>query len=77
MQRIAENSGQAPSLGRGSCTLVMETYCEVSQNRKKHENLKNRELFYVCVYVCMVITYSKGKDQPGKVVNPARGQLNR
>ena len=27
--------------------------------------------------VCMVITYSKGKDQPGKVANPARGQLNR
>ena len=22
-------------------------------------------------------TYSKGKDQPGKVTNPARGQLNR
>ena len=32
---------------------------------------------YVCMYVCMVITYSKGKDQPGKVANPARGQLNR
>ena len=31
----------------------------------------------LCAYVCMVITYSKGKDQPGKVVNPARGQLNR
>ena len=29
-------------------------------------------------YVGMVITYSKGKDQPGKVANPARGhQLNR
>ena len=28
-------------------------------------------------YVCMVITYSKGKDQLGKVANPARGQLNR
>ena len=27
--------------------------------------------------VCMVIAYSKGKDQPGKVANPARGQLNR
>ena len=26
---------------------------------------------------CMVITYNKGKDQPGKVANPARGQLNR
>ena len=24
----------------------------------------------------MVITYRKGKDQLGKVVNPARGQLN-
>ena len=29
------------------------------------------------MYVCMVITNSKGKDQPGKVANPARGQLNR
>ena len=31
---------------------------------------------YVCI--CMVTTYSKGKnhtDQPGKVANPARGQL--
>ena len=25
----------------------------------------------------MVITYSKRKGQPGKVANPARGQLNR
>ena len=28
-------------------------------------------------YVCMVITDSKSMDQPGKVANPARGQLNR
>ena len=28
--------------------------------------------------VCMYgHTYSKGMDQPGKVANPARGQLNR
>ena len=27
--------------------------------------------------VSMVITYSKSMDQPGKVANPARGQLNR
>ena len=26
--------------------------------------------------VCMVIICSKGKEQPGKVVNPARGQLS-
>ena len=25
----------------------------------------------------MVITYSEGKDQPSKVADPARGQLNR
>ena len=33
-----------------------------------------------CVYVCigMAITHnSKSKNQPGKVANPARGQLNR
>ena len=31
-------------------------------------------LMYVCVYGH---TYSKSMDQPGKVANPARGQLNR
>ena len=31
----------------------------------------------VCMYARMVITYSKSMDQPGKVTNPARGQLNR
>ena len=37
---------------------------------------------YVCdynnnsgMYVCMVITYSKGDDQPDKAANPTRGQL--
>ena len=29
------------------------------------------------MYVCMAITYIKSMDQPGKVANPARGQLNR
>ena len=32
----------------------------------------------VVLYVwCMVITHNKSKDQPVKVANPARGQLNR
>ena len=32
----------------------------------------------LCIlYICMVITYSKSKDKPGKVAHPARGQLNR
>ena len=36
---------------------------------------------YICVtaavrmYICIAITYSRGEDQPGKVANPARGQL--
>ena len=31
-----------------------------------------------CIYVCMYgHTYSKSMDQPGKVANPALGQLNR
>ena len=29
------------------------------------------------LYGSMVTTYSKGKDQPGKVTNPARDQLKR
>ena len=29
----------------------------------------------ILVYKCIVITYSKGKDQPGKVASRARGQL--
>ena len=29
------------------------------------------------MYVCIVIPYSQSKDQPGKVANPARGQLNK
>ena len=32
---------------------------------------------YGCMYGWMVITYSKGKNQPGKVANRARNQLNR
>ena len=42
-------------------------------------NGRSSTVMYVCMYValCMVITYSKSMDQPGKVANPARGQLNR
>ena len=29
------------------------------------------------MYVGIVVTYSKSKDRPGKIANPARGQLNR
>ena len=29
------------------------------------------------VRACMLITFSKSKDQPGKVASPAHGQLNR
>ena len=32
---------------------------------------------YLNMYICMVITYSKSMNQPSKVTNPARGQLDR
>ena len=32
---------------------------------------------FLTLYIGMVITYGKSMDQPGKVANPARGQLNR
>ena len=32
---------------------------------------------YAFMYVCVVIRYIKSKYQPGKVANPARGQLYR
>ena len=41
-------------------------------------------MFHLCTwyrlpgtYLCFVFTYEKSMDQPGKVANPARGQLNR
>ena len=37
----------------------------------------SNNLFVEYMYVCIVITYSKGKDQPGEVASPARGQLIR
>ena len=33
--------------------------------------------FVVSACICMVIISGKSKDQPTKIVNPARGQLNR
>ena len=31
----------------------------------------------VCMYVCMYVWFQLSMDQPGKVANPAHGQLNR
>ena len=63
-----------------SCVTPAGTSIEVQneweENRQKtHTHHSSRPI--VQQYVCMVITYSKSMDQPGKVANPARGQLNR
>ena len=42
----------------------------------KHIAVDKRDM-HVLYVLCMVITFRKGKDQPGKVANPAHGQLNR
>ena len=46
--------------------FVVHTFCLILYERA-----------YVYMYVCIVITYSKSKDQSGNVANLARGQLNR
>ena len=43
------------------------------------DHRQDGDVLYVCMYVCMVISYSKSKDVPGKVANVllVRGQLHR
>ena len=41
-------------------------------------NLKKKlSSLYVCMYVCIVFSYSKSKDRPGNVAKSTRSQLNR
>ena len=42
----------------------------------KAERVSRDQSMYVCMYVCMVITYSRVWINPGKVASPARGQLS-
>ena len=46
---------------------------------KKHERKKKQKKTsrYCTVMSCLIITYSKSKDQPDKVANLARGQLSK
>ena len=39
--------------------------------------LQERKVMQIGLYIMYGHTYSKSMDQPGKVANPARGQLNR
>ena len=51
--------------------------CALGRSTGSSFLIYNTAVLHVCMYVCMVITYSKGKDQPAKVASPPRGQLNR
>ena len=50
---------------------------EVTLGQQYNVGEKPTKILYVCRYVCMVITYRKGKDQSGKVATPPRGQPNK
>ena len=61
---------------------LAEELAEVSYSRR--QTLSSRRAFRSLLlslahWICMVThtTYSKSMDQPGKVANPARGQLNK
>ena len=68
------------------CTVlvVSEKHKKIKRRNEKYV-IRTRyysENYYVYMYVCMHghhIIYSRvpGMDQPGKVANPARGQLTR
>ena len=54
--------------------------CDASPGRRKAKccDFRAHTIIYSNMYICMYgHTYSKSMDPPGKVVNPARGQLNR
>ena len=51
--------------------ITSKSYRE--RNLKKYTR-KTISIWYLCMYGH---TYSKNMDQPGKVANPARGQLNK
>ena len=60
---------------------TVATGCAEYEDRKTLEAVfyVNFTRIRVCMYMylCIVITYSKSMDRPGKIANPARGQLNR
>ena len=56
------------------------TLCTFSQPTRSLTVLSSFTVWYVCMVITYMVTYilySKSLDQPGKVANPARGQLNR
>ena len=64
-------------------TLNVEITCVKYSNRylvrygvgsQYQERIGDISTQYICMYGH---TYSKSMDQPGKIANPARGQLNR
>ena len=55
------NLSAVSSIQNARCVIVVDTH---------HHRLALSRVS------CMAITYSKSKDQPGTVANPARGQLN-
>ena len=53
-------------------------FLNITREHRKLIGVKTTSLWKNYISVCMYgHTYSKSIDQPGKVANPARGQLNR
>ena len=49
----------------------------VSEGYEVTSEQPGRPALYYIIYILYGHTYSKSMDQPGKVANPARGQLNK
>ena len=60
------------------CTVVYSDMSQYYEAPTLIELTLNTALYVLIFHVCMYgHTYSKSMDQPGKVANPARDQLNR
>ena len=60
---------------RGQGNIHFPCSADHEQDRQPYPVDPNSAIMYVCMYSHH--TLSKSMDQPGKVANPARGQLNR
>ena len=79
------------SLGRQYNTATVILYAYINRNAGTPDKNQTKTLMYhnrdsalshdlqvgYSIYGHHIQQYSKGKDQPDKVTNPARGQLNR
>ena len=83
-QHVSSLEGESSPTPPAGKTLVHYSYSKTTNRfRRERERVDGGNVHsstgkgHVCMHVCMVITYGKIMNKPGKAINTARGQLNR